>query len=158
MPKLLLLTDSPGEAELFCDALTVVWERLESPPSSPQPAIDVQHTAECALEILRKQLALGAHSLPDLIVLDLNLPGATSLSCLRELRNDFRLANLPVVVMARSDAQPSMRTLYGLGVVGYLVKPRCFSDLITMVRKICQTWLPKNPRQEICLSDGEQNR
>ena len=90
-------------------------------------------------------------------MLDLELPGGASLKLLRELRNDFRLASLPVVVMAWSDEQPSMRTLYGLGVVGYFVKPLHFSDLLTMVRNICQTWLPKNRRQEICLLDKERN-
>jgi len=79
-------------------------------------------------------------------VLDLDLPGKASLMVLRELRHDFRLASLPVVVMAWSDDQPSMRTLYGLGVVGYFVKPLCFSDLLTLVSNICQ--MPNVASQE----------
>jgi len=76
---------------------------------------------------------------------------------LRELRHDFRLASLPVVVMAWSDDQPNMRTFSGLGVVGYFGKPLRFSNLLTLVSNICQTWLPKNRRQEIGLSEKEPN-
>ena len=107
---------------------------------------------------MKSQVALEGRNLPDFIVLDLDLPGEASLKFLRELRKDFRLASLPVVVMAWSDEQPSVRTLYyGLGVVGYFIKPLHFSDLLTMVSNLCQTWLPKNRRQEICLSDKERN-
>ena len=76
---------------------------------------------------------------------------------LRELRHDFRLASLPLVVMAWSNERPSMRTLYGHGVVGYFVKPLRFSDLLTLESNICQTWLPKNRLQEIGLSEKEPN-
>jgi len=106
---------------------------------------------------VKSQVTLEGRNLPDLILLDLELPGGASLKLLRELRNDFRPASLPVVVMAWSDEQPSMRTLYGLGVVSYFVKPLHFSDLLTMVSNICQTWLPRNRRQEICLLDREGN-
>jgi len=85
IPRILHLEDSPGEAELFCHALVRTCELLESRPESPRPEIDMQHTAQPALDVLRKQVALEARGLPDLIVLDLNLPGGTSLTFLQEL-------------------------------------------------------------------------
>jgi DNA-binding response OmpR family regulator len=154
--RILLLEDSPGEAELFCHALVVAWERLESKLKSPRPSIDVQYTAQDALEVLRKQVALGTRGLPDLVVLDLDLPGGTSLIFLRELQKDSRLANLPVIAMVWTDDRAIVRTLAGFGVLDYVVKPMLFGDLVTIVDCFCQQILSETPRQDLHAVDGRR--
>jgi len=148
--RILLLEDSPGEAELFCEALALAWEKIGPEPEVPRPGIDVQRTAQDALEFLRNSLGQGTSKLPDLVVLDLDLPGGTSLTFLRELRMDSRLATLPVIVLAWSEEQSIVRCLGGLGVVGYVVKPMLFDDLVALVGGFCRHVLPENFRQKFC--------
>lgn len=148
--RILLLEDSPGEAELFCEALALAWEKLGSEPKAPRPGIDVQRTAKDALEWLRNPARQETHKLPDLVVLDLDLPGGTSLTFLRELRMDSRLATLPVIVMAWSEEQSIVWSLGGLGVVGYVVKPMLFDALVALVGGFCRHVLSGNSRQEFC--------
>ena len=148
--RILLLEDSPGEAEPFCEALVLAWEKLGPEPEAPRPGIEVQRTAKDALECPRNQARPETHNLPDLVVLDLDLPGGTSLMFLRELRMDSRLATLPVIVMAWSDEQSIVRNLGGLGVVGYVVKPMRFDELVALVGGFCRHVLSGNSRQEFC--------
>jgi DNA-binding response OmpR family regulator len=154
--RFLLLEDSPGEAELFCEALVLAWEKLEADPDAPRPGIDVQRTAKDALECLRSPAGQETHKLPDLVVVDLDLPGGTSLTFLRELRRDSRLANLPVIVMAWSDKQSIVRSLDGLGVVGYVVKPMLLDDLVALVGGFCRHVLSGNSRREFCWLDRKR--
>ena len=154
--RILLLEDSPGEAELFCEALVLAWEKLGPDPAAPRPGIDVQRTAKDALEFLRSPARQETHKLSDLVVLDLDLPGGTSLTFLRELRMDSRLATLPVIVMAWSDEQSIVRRLGGLGFVGYVVKPMRFDELIALVGGFCRHALSGNSHQEFCALDRKR--
>lgn len=155
--RILILEDSPGEAELFCEALVLAWRSAGCGSEASRPGIEVQHTAQDALNSLRKRAEPETGNLPELVVLDLDLPGRTSLTFLRELRQDRRLTSLPVIAMAWCDEQPIVRALDGLGVAGYLVKPLRFADLLIMVGNICRTWLPGDRRRELCLLDRERN-
>jgi DNA-binding response OmpR family regulator len=156
VPRILLLEDSPGEAELFCHALVRACELLESRPESPRSEIDRQHTAQPALDVLREQVALEARGRPDLIVLDLNLPGGSSLTFVQELRKDSRLTNLPVVAMAGTDDRATVRTLDGLGVVDDVVKPLRFAELITVVGGFCRRILRETSRQDLHPVEGSR--
>jgi len=157
VPRILLLEDSPGEAELFCEALVLAWRSAGCGSEASRPGIEVRHTAQDALNSLRKRAEPETSNLPELVVLDLDLPGRTSLTFLHELRRDPRVASLPVIVMAWSDEPVMACTLNGLGVAGYFVKPLRFADLLIMVGDICRTWLPVDRRRELCLLNGEQN-
>ena len=155
--RILLLEDSPGEAELFCEALVLAWEKLGPEPEASRPGIDVQRSAKDALEYLRNPTRQKAHKLPDLVVLDLDLPGGTSLMFLHELHMDSRLATLPVIVMAWSDEQSIVRSLGGPGVVGYVVKPMRFDDLVTLVGGFCRhVLLSGSSRREFCVLDWKR--
>lgn len=71
----------------------------------------------------------------------------------RELRKDSRLATLPVIVMAWSDEQSIARSLGGLGVAGYVVKPMRFDELVALVGGFCRHVHSGNSRQEFCRLD-----
>lgn len=155
--RILLLEDSPGEAELFCEALALAWEKLRPDPEAPRPGIEVQYTAPSALEFLVNRSERKTKNLPDLVVLDLDLPGGASLTFLRELSMDSRLTSLPVIVMAWSEEQSMVRSLGGLGVVGYVVKPMLLDDLIALVGGFCRHVLSGNSRQEFCALDWKRH-
>lgn len=137
-PRILLLEDSPAEAELFCQALVYAWQRLEPKPAAARPTIELRHTAHSAIETLKSHIELNPSSLPDLILLDFDLPAGNSLMFLRALQQDVRLAKLPVIVMAWSDRESIIRSLRAFGVAGCVVKPLLFEDLIILVGDICR--------------------
>ncbi len=81
------------------------------------------------------------HPLPDVILLDLNLPGTPGRGVLQHLRNDRRLMDIPVFVLTSSATHREMVEEEGLLADGYLEKP---IDLGAFVRAICNVdgfWL-----------------
>ncbi|MBS1664630.1 MAG: response regulator [Bacteroidetes bacterium] len=74
-----------------------------------------------ALDILRGNG--GMSSLPDLVLLDLNMPRMNGLEFLTIIRTDERLKDIPVFVMTTSGEQADRRAIDRLGVSGYLIKP-----------------------------------
>ena len=68
---ILLLEDGEAEAELFCHALVLAWQMLESKPEVPRPDIAVRRTAQDALDDLTKRVVSEASGLSDLVDLDL---------------------------------------------------------------------------------------
>lgn len=157
VPKILLLEDSPGEAELFRVALGFAWEARQSNSEVARPDIQVECTAQDALESLRQACDLNQHNVPDLVVLDLDLPLGTSLLLLRALRQDTRFATLPVIVMAWSDEPSIIRSLDELGIVGYIIKPMRFDDLVTIVGDFCHQIFPEAPPHDLCAVDRRRD-
>jgi len=82
-----------------------------------------------ALEILRgsdnhPQMA----PLPDVILLDLNMPKMNGIEFLKIMRADERLKDIKVFVMTTSGEEADRRTTEQLGISGYLIKPLNFND------------------------------
>lgn len=147
--NILLVEDSPGEAELFCQALVLAWDMLEPLQGFPRPEIEVRCTAEDALEALKQCVTSVARDLPELLVLDLDLPAGTGLTFLRALRTDPRLMRLPIIAMLWSEDEAFVRTLAGLGVAGYVLKPLRFADLVTVVGELCRKILARSRPQDL---------
>lgn len=59
---------------------------------------------------------------PDIIILDLLLPGIHGLDILAELKNDDKLKNIPVVIFSNNDDQDSRKRASELGAAGFFVK------------------------------------
>lgn len=79
---------------------------------------------------------LSRESLPDMIFLDLNMPVKNGIECLREIRNDKKLDNLPVIVYTTSDNPRDIDTCYELKANLYVVKPTSFESIIKTLKKI----------------------
>ena len=108
------------------------------------------HSAADALNYLRAQAELAPRNLPVLIVVDLDLPKSTSLAFLHALRQDSGLRNLPVLAMAWSEEEAAVRSLYGLGVSAYVIKPVRFADLLSVAGQPCWKWLPDSSSPALC--------
>lgn len=79
------------------------------------------------LTILREKL--DSHEpLPEVVLLDLNMPKMNGIEFLKELRNDERLKHLKVFVMTTSGEEADRKAAEQLGVSGYLIKPLNFND------------------------------
>jgi CheY-like chemotaxis protein len=77
-----------------------------------------------ALEMLRGKVGhSGMHALPDIILLDINMPKMNGIEFLRELRAEERFSQIKVIVMTTSAEQHDRTETDRLGISGYLIKP-----------------------------------
>ena len=78
---------------------------------------------------------------PDLILLDLNLPKKDGPEVLREIKEDSKLKNIPVVILTTSNAEKDILGAYGLHANAYVTKPLDFDQFIKVVESIANFWL-----------------
>ncbi len=83
---------------------------------------------------------LGTNDLPDLLLLDLNMPNMNGLEFLKMLRNSDHLKYLPTVVLTTSVNEKDLKTAYSLGVAGYIVKPLKYEDYVTKIATLLDYW------------------
>jgi two-component system response regulator len=95
-------------------------------------------SAEHALQRLRS--ADPAECRPDLILLDLNMPGMDGRRFLEIVKTDERLKSIPVVVLTTSANASDIERCYQLGVNSYIQKPVSFEGLTQAVRTIKDYW------------------
>lgn len=77
---------------------------------------------------------------PVLVLLDQEMPGRSGLEVLRWLRDDARVAAVPVVMLTGSAALHEVDEAYALGVSCYLVKPVGFAALEDVLRQLSLPW------------------
>jgi len=82
--------------------------------------------------------------LPDLVLLDLNLPGIPGLSLLKRLRRTDRTALVPVVVLTTSGEEEDVRQSYHLGANSYVKKPIDYHEFAEIVLLLTRYWLGVN--------------
>lgn len=79
--------------------------------------------------------------LPDLILLDLNMPRMDGREVLDELKKDERLKTIPVIVLTTSDTEQDVLRSYQLGANSYITKPVNLDQFIRVVHSIEDFWL-----------------
>jgi CheY-like chemotaxis protein len=78
---------------------------------------------------------------PDLILLDLKLPGRDGLEVLAEIKRDERLRTIPLVVISASDSAEDVRRSYGLHANAFVAKPLDPQKFLEAVGSIEEFWL-----------------
>lgn len=94
-----------------------------------------------ALRFLRNQGDYGEAPIPDLLVLDLNLPRKDGRAVLSEIKSDSRLSKIPVVIFTTSQAGNDILGCYELGANCYLRKPGNLNDYRAAVQSLADFWL-----------------
>lgn len=107
----------------------------------------VARDGEEALDYL---FGTGAHAgrdasiVPQVILLDLNLPRLSGLDVLRRIRADERTKLLPVVVLTSSKEDEDIVNSYSLGANSYVRKPVDFAQFSEAVKTLGLFWLLLN--------------
>lgn len=83
---------------------------------------------------------LSAGDTPDILLLDLRLPGTDGFDVLRAVRTELGLATLPVVVLTTSSADSDFELAKRLGANSYVVKPVGFDAFCDVVRNLRDYW------------------
>lgn len=96
----------------------------------------VDHVASGASTLAVLADGAEADSLPDLVILDLNLPGIGGLEILRAISSDPRLEHLPVVVLTTSDHGTDIEGALTSGATDYLLKPYGLDEWSSVLNRI----------------------
>jgi DNA-binding response OmpR family regulator len=116
LPRLLIIEDEPDLRGYLAKLFT-----------KDGYAVDAAADAATALTALEGNA-------PDLVITDVMLPGQSGLELLAEIRQDEKLARLPVVVLtARADAETAIGA-FAAGADDYVVKPFNSAELLARVR------------------------
>lgn len=94
-----------------------------------------------AMTYLRREGDNAAATLPDLILLDLNLPRKDGREVLADIKADPNLRHIPVVVLTTSRNEEDIFNSYDLHVNCYISKSRNLKQLFQIVRGIEEFWL-----------------
>ncbi len=129
--EILLVEDSPGDVRLTREALR---------EAKVANVLHVVSDGEAAIALLRG--ARGRPRLiPDLILLDLNLPKVDGREVLAAIKSDDALRGIPVVVLTTSDADTDVLRAYDLHCNCYLVKPVNVTRFFDLIRNFDNFWL-----------------
>lgn len=82
-------------------------------------------------------------SLPDLVLLDLDLPRMDGLELLKDLTEESALARLPVLVLTRSATVEDIHESYELTANAYLTKPTDAEEYVEMVEAVADFWFKR---------------
>lgn len=96
---------------------------------------------EEALEFIFQRGKFARAPRPDLILLDLMLPGKSGLDVLNEVKSFEDLKEIPVVVMTASVAEEDRLQCDSLKVDGYIIKPFNLEKFLDLVRTLKKYWL-----------------
>ncbi|MDO5968654.1 response regulator [Flavivirga aquimarina] len=78
--------------------------------------------------------------LPDIILLDLNMPKINGIEFLSILKNDERMKYIPTIILTTSSNQKDLLECYKIGIAGYILKPLKYEDYITKIEKLLDYW------------------
>lgn len=112
--RILLVEDNDADVYLFRKALETADLRFE--------LIVIRDGAE-ALAFVRRERENSTSQLPDLVVLDLNLPKVGGIQVLRAIRERESFSNVPVAIVSSSSSPQDRDQTQKLGVNRYIKKP-----------------------------------
>jgi len=96
------------------------------------------------LEYLHRQgeyTDLADAPIPDLILLDLNMPRKDGREALQEIKADPHLRRIPVVVLTTSKAEEDILRSYNIGAASFITKPVTFEALVEIVKGLGEYWV-----------------
>ncbi|MBX7265121.1 response regulator [Micromonospora sp. Llam7] len=125
--EVLLVEDDPGDVLMTQEAFEE--HKLRN-------RLNVVSDGAEALAYLRREGRYADAVLPDLILLDLNLPRRDGREVLEEIKRDEALRRIPVVVLTTSQADEDILRSYQLHANAYVAKPVDFEQFISVVRQI----------------------
>ena len=96
---------------------------------------------ELAISYLNKEGVYSDVPIPDLVLLDLNLPKKNGKEVLAYIKNDEKLKTIPVIILSTSTASSDVQKVYELSANSYVNKPVDFNAFINVVEVIERYWL-----------------
>ena len=117
MKYILVVDDEPLNRELLTDMLSGKYEVMT--------AVDGH---ACLDSVSARK--------PDLIVMDVTMPGLSGLEVCRKLRNDETTKDIPIILASAHISQEQQQEGFDAGANSYLCKPFYMEDLISTINKL----------------------
>ncbi len=130
--EILLIEDNPGDVRLAQEVLreSKLTNRLCAVTDGQQ-----------AMDFLKRRAGYADAIRPDLILLDLNLPGKDGRQVLAEIKTDPDLRRIPVVIVTSSQAEEDILKTYDLHANCYVTKPVDLDRFVHVVKCIENFWV-----------------
>lgn len=120
--SILLADDDPVDRELFIEGMTETGARFK---------VDEVENGEELLQHLS-----AATSLPDFIILDLNMPVKDGRETLKELKSSEAFRHIPVFILSTSNARFDVELACNTGANLFLVKPHGYKEIVEMLHNL----------------------
>lgn len=138
--RILLVDDNPNDLELAL----IAFEKM-----GRSPEVIVARSGQEALQLL-----LDSANLPDVVLLDLNMPQMDGLAVLSAIRAQAGLEGLPIVMLSTSREERDIRACYQRGASAYVVKPVEFEKFLTTMSATSDFWTRLNKHPSRSLPSG----
>lgn len=130
--EIMLVEDNPGDIRL----ITELFKEIDI-----ENQVNVACDGEQALMMLHKEGKFTTTHLPDLILLDLNLPKIDGKEVLREIKTDNRLMYIPVIILTTSREEKDIIETYSYNANSFITKPVDLDSFIKIIKSIQEFWL-----------------
>ena len=112
---------------------TMKMQRAVSKLQSKHKIIEAKNGEE-ALDILK------GGNLPDIILLDLNMPRMSGTEFLSILKADDKLKYLPTIILTTSENRVDLLKCFEIGIAGYIIKPLKYEDYEAKLKRVFEYW------------------
>ena len=129
---ILLVEDNEGDVVLTLEALREAKLRNK---------ISVVRDGEEALQFLYREGKYAAAELPQLILLDINLPKMDGKEVLNRIKNDINLKKIPVIILTTSSSEKDILESYNNHANCYVTKPVDLQSFIDVIHTIEGFWI-----------------
>lgn len=130
--EILLVEDNPGDIELTQEAFLTAHIPTD---------IQVVRDGDEALDYLYRSIQYEKAKRPDLILLDLNMPGKNGKEVLAIIKKEEALKDIPVIILTSSEAEMDIAKSYELHANAYIVKPSSLQQFQLVVEAVEMFWL-----------------
>lgn len=132
LADILLVEDNEGDIELTKEAFEEAKFRNK---------LQVVEDGGDALDYLYKRGEFTSAVTPDIVLLDLNIPGTDGREVLETIKNDKKLRRIPTIILTSSKADKDVIESYDLFANCYIVKPVDAVKFIDVVRRVEKFWV-----------------
>lgn len=136
--QILLIEDNKMDIALTLDAFREARVPVK---------IQVAHNGEEALRYLFGEREFSDRykfPLPDIVLLDLKMPGIGGIEVLKKLKATPEIKRVPVIILTSSKEEKDRVKSYDHGANSYLVKPTSFDGFLELIKKVSEYWISVN--------------
>jgi CheY-like chemotaxis protein len=131
-PKVLMADDDDEDCFLAKEALAATGTNVDF--STVTDGLELMaHLWEC--------ICTDPGRLPDVILLDLNMPRKDGREVLLEIRAKLELQNIPIVILTTSEEEDDMVFTKKAGADTFMTKPNTFDEWVELMKSVAECWL-----------------
>jgi len=129
--KVLLIEDNEGDIKLIEEAIT---------DNNLSIDLELLKDGGQTLQYVEEKISGGYVDLPDLIIMDLNLPKVQGKDLLKVFKKDTILKQIPIIILTTSSLSADINECFSSGANAYLIKPIDIIEFFDMISMIDKFW------------------